>query len=249
MSKNVLEVQNLYKAFNGKIVIENLSFKVQENEIVMLIGPSGCGKSTLLDLIAKINHYSQGKIILQGAIGYMLQKDALLSYRNIEKNLYLYLEITKKKNKENQQYVLNLATKYGLGPYLKYFPDELSGGMKQKVALIRTLSLKPDLLLLDESFASLDAYQKEKIQEDLYQIIKKEQKSALIVTHDLMEALLMSDKMIILDKEPCRIKKVIPNPLAAIDITQRRNNPLFFRYYQEIAPLINEQPLLTNEKS
>ena len=193
--------------------VRDLSFTISEGEFVALIGPSGCGKTTVLSLIAGLLNLTGGKILLKGkevknsssGIGYMLQRDELFPWRTIEKNLYLPLEIKKMNTAKNKEYALTLLDKYGLGDFKKSYPYQLSGGMRQRVALIRTLASNPDLLLLDEPFSALDYQTRLNVCNDVYNVIKKERKTALLVTHDISEALSLADRIIVLSKRPAKV--------------------------------------------
>ena len=215
-------------------VLDDISFDINKQEIVALLGPSGCGKSTILNIISALETPSEGELILRAKLGYMFQKDNLLAWRNIFNNVLLGLEVTKQKNQENIDYAVTLLKKYDLINFKNYYPNELSGGMRQRVSLIRTLVLKPDLLLLDEPFSALDAQTKLTVQNDVYNIIKQEKKSALIVTHDISEAIALSDKIIILSNRPATIKKVIHINFNNLSPLERRKNILFSSYYNEI---------------
>ena len=215
-------------------VLDDISFDINEQEIVALLGPSGCGKSTILNIISALESPSEGELILGAKLGYMFQKDNLLPWRNIFNNVLLGLEVTKQKNQENIDYAITLLKKYDLINFKNYYPNELSGGMRQRVSLIRTLVLKPDLLLLDEPFSALDAQTKLTVQNDVFNIIKTEKKSALIVTHDVSEAIALSDKIIILSSRPATIKKVIDIKFNNLSPIERRKDTLFTKYYNEI---------------
>lgn len=235
----LIEFQNVSKTFYDKKksteVFKDLSFDINKGEIVSILGPSGCGKSTILNLISGLEEPNQGKIVKNCELGYMFQKDNLLSWRNVLDNILLALEVQKKKTPENLSYINSLLQKYGLIDFIKYYPSELSGGMKQRVALIRTLSLKPDLLLLDEPFSALDAQTRLYVQDDVYKIIKEEKKSALIVTHDISEAISLSNRIIILGKRPCTIKKIIKIDFKQeLSPIERRNNSKFNSYFSKI---------------
>ena len=169
----------------------------------------------------------------------MFKKDNLLPWRNIFNNVLLGLEVTKQKNQENIDYAITLLKKYDLINFKNYYPNELSGGMRQRVSLIRTLVLKPDLLLLDEPFSALDAQTKLTVQNDVFNIIKTEKKSALIVTHDVSEAIALSDKIIILSSRPATIKKVIDIKFNNLSPIERRKNILFTEYYNQICNQLN----------
>ena len=185
-------------------VLKDISFKVNQGEIVAIVGPSGCGKSTLLNLISGLIKPDDGNILIHGKIGYMFQKDNLFEWRNVYKNITLGLEINKKEI--NKSKIDEILKKYGLYEFKEYYPKQLSGGMRQRVALIRTLILNPDILLLDEPFSSLDYQSKIIVQEDIYKIIKESKKTTLIVTHDISEAIALADYVYVLSKRPSTIK-------------------------------------------
>lgn len=191
------------------VAVKDLNFNVQEGEFVSVIGPSGCGKSTILSLIAGLIEPTCG-VVERGekGYGYMLQKDELFPWRTIEKNVFLPLEIKRALTEENKKYCHDLLDKYGLKDFKKSYPSELSGGMRQRVALIRTLALKPNLLLLDEPFSALDYQTRLSVCDDVYDIIRRENKTAILVTHDISEAISMSDRIIVLTKRPATVKKI-----------------------------------------
>lgn len=189
--ENVLEVKKVYKTYqaqNGEIeALKNINFDIKEGEYTSIIGPSGCGKSTLLSIIAGLENKTSGEIFVDGKIGYMLQKDNLLEWRTIYKNVLLGLEIQKLDTEENRKYVDILLKKYGLYEFRNKYPAQLSGGMRQRVALIRTLAIRPKVLLLDEAFSALDYQTRLMVTEDIYKILKNEKITALMVTHDISE--------------------------------------------------------------
>ena len=189
--KKILEVKNICKTYqsqNGEIeALKNISFDINEGEYISIIGPSGCGKSTLLSIIASLESKSSGKIYINGKIGYMLQKDNLLEWRTIYRNVLLGLEIQKEDTLENRKYVEELLKKYGLYEFKDKYPTQLSGGMRQRVALIRTLAIRPKILLLDEAFSALDYQTRLMVTEDIFKILKAENITALMVTHDISE--------------------------------------------------------------
>lgn len=199
--EKILSLKNIskkYQAKNGEIVaIENISFDVEKGEFVSIIGPSGCGKSTLLSIISGLEEKNSGSIFidneevigLSAKIGYMLQKDSLLEWRTIYDNVVFGLEVKKIKNRENEEYVINLLKKYGLYEFKDKYPTQLSGGMRQRVALIRTLAIKPRILLLDEAFSALDYQTRIMVTNDIFQILKNEQITVLMVTHDISEGI------------------------------------------------------------
>lgn len=189
--KKILEVKNICKTYqskNGEIeALKNISFDINEGEYISIIGPSGCGKSTLLSIISGLENKSSGEIYINGKIGYMLQKDNLLEWRTIYKNVLLGLEIQKENTIENRTYVDELLKKYGLYEFKDKYPTQLSGGMRQRVALIRTLAIRPKILLLDEAFSALDYQTRLMVTEDIFKILKAENITALMVTHDISE--------------------------------------------------------------
>lgn len=216
----ILEIKNISKIYQGKngeiLALENVNFEIAEGEFVSIIGPSGCGKSTLLSIIAGLENKTNGEIYIEDEkiegisdkIGYMLQRDCLLEWRNILSNTLFGLEIKNQNNKENIEYAENLLKKYGLYDFKDKYPHELSGGMRQRVALIRTLSSKPKILLLDEAFSALDYQTRIMVTNDIYEILRKEKITVLMVTHDISEAISMSDRVIVLTKRPGTIKKI-----------------------------------------
>lgn len=207
----------IYQSMNSEThALKDIDLTINKHEFVAIVGPSGCGKTTILSLISGLLKPSSGSILIDGKqpnlkddlCGYMFQRDNLLPWRNIEKNIYFGLEIKHKNTAQNKEYALNLAKKYGIGDALKKHPSELSGGMRQRVALIRTLALKPELLLLDEPFSALDYQTRLELCDHIFEIIKKEQKTAILVTHDIQEAISMSDKIVVLSARPGMIKAV-----------------------------------------
>lgn len=199
--------------------IRDLSFGLERGQFAAVIGPSGCGKTTILSLAAGLLTPSFGKVERGNAeFGYMLQRDALFPWRTVEQNIFLPLEVKKRNTTEAREKAVSLAKKYGLKDFLKKKPAELSGGMRQRVALIRTLAAEPDILLLDEPFSALDYQTRLKVCDDVQNIIKGEKKTALLVTHDISEAIALSDKVIVLTSRPARV-------LAEHEINFGGNNP------------------------
>jgi len=246
--KNILEVKNISKKYQSKegevLAIQNINFKVKEGEFVSIIGPSGCGKSTLLSVIAGLEEKSGGEVYIDGKkidfgssqIGYMLQRDCLLEWRTVWSNTVFGLEVKKNKSTENVQYVEELLKKYNLYEFKDKYPSELSGGMRQRVALIRTLATKPKILLLDEAFSALDYQTRIMVTNDIYSILRKENITALIVTHDISEAISMSDRIFVLTKRPGTIKSVHDIEFEIIDRTPLncRENPKFSEYFNTL---------------
>lgn len=235
--KKILEVKNICKTYqsqNGEIeALKNISFDINEGEYISIIGPSGCGKSTLLSIIAGLESKSSGKIYINGKIGYMLQKDNLLEWRTIYKNVLLGLEIQKENTQENREYVEELLKKYGLYEFKDKYPAQLSGGMRQRVALIRTLAIRPKILLLDEAFSALDYQTRLMVTEDIFKILKAENITALMVTHDISEAISMSDRVIVLSERPATVKAIHKIDFEMENRTPLncRENPKFSKYF------------------
>lgn len=191
------------------VAVKDLTFSIEQSEFCAMIGPSGCGKSTVLSLAAKLLTPTHGTITADDvSFGYMLQKDELFPWRTIEKNLLLPLEIKKINDDIHKQRVLSLAEKYGLKDFLSSYPHQLSGGMRQRAALIRTLALNPDLLLLDEPFSALDYQTRLNVCDDVYNIIRNENKTALLITHDISEAISLADCIIVLSARPAKVSAV-----------------------------------------
>ena len=212
---NIIEINGLRKKyFNDKqeiLAIDDISFDVKKGEFLVIVGPSGCGKSTLLNIIGDIDNRNAGNIKLYNDIkvGYMLQTDCLFSWLTILDNALLGLKINNLLTEENINYVKELLNTYGLAEFMNSYPSSLSGGMKQRVALIRTLALKPDILLLDEPFSALDYQTRLMVADDVYKIIKKERKTVIMITHDVGEACSIADRVIILTDRPAKVKKEI----------------------------------------
>lgn len=209
---SIVDVKNLTKNFynkDGEIqVLNDINFSLNEGEILTLLGPSGSGKSTILNILTELLKPTSGKVNITGNIGYMFQKDHLLEWRTIMDNILIGLEIQKKKTPEAISRIERLLKTYGLWYFRNMYPKELSGGMRQRVALIRTLAVNPDILLLDEPFSALDYQTRILVSDDVYKIIRNEGKSAILVTHDISEAISMSDKIAVLSKRPATIKSI-----------------------------------------
>lgn len=209
--EEIVKVVNLTKNFYTKEgemeVLKNISFTLHEGEILSLLGPSGSGKSTILNILTNLLEPTSGEVSIKGTIGYMFQKDHLLEWRSIMDNITLGLEIMHKKNdKKSMERIERLLKTYGLWEFRNMYPKELSGGMRQRVALIRTLSVDPSILLLDEPFSALDYQTRLMVNDDVYKVIKNENKSVILVTHDISEAIAMGDKVAVLSKRPSTIK-------------------------------------------
>lgn len=243
----ILEAKNLkvcYQAANGEVeAVRDLSLTVRKGEFISIVGPSGCGKSTLLSAIAGLTPISHGNILLAGKevngkcedIAYMLQKDNLLEWRSIYKNAIIGLEIRKMITDDNLKYVDNLLKAYGLWDFRDKYPAQLSGGMRQRAALIRTLAVRPKLLLLDEAFSALDFQTRLSVTDDVYKILKSENQTALIVTHDIPESISMSDRVVVLSKRPAVIRKIFD---TEFDIKNR--SPLLCRDHKKFGEYFNQ---------
>lgn len=246
--REVLKLENVnktYQAKNGEIeALKDINFSVKDGEFVSIIGPSGCGKSTLLSIIAGLEEKSSGKIYIDNVetenvsskIGYMLQKDSLLEWRTIYNNVIFGLEITHKKTKENEEYVKELLKKYNLYEFKDKYPTQLSGGMRQRVALIRTLAIRPEILLLDEAFSALDYQTRIMVTKDIYSILRNENITTVMVTHDISEAISMSDRVIVLSKRPATVKKIhtIDFEMENRDPMNVRKSPKFSKYFDSL---------------
>lgn len=253
----ILRVENVgekYQAENGEVVaFEDISFSVKKGEFISIVGPSGCGKSTLLSVIFGLLRPTSGRVLIEGEevcgisrhIGYMLQRDNLLEWRTIMNNVLLGLQIQHAKTPENIQRAEQLLHTYGLYEFRNKYPRQLSGGMRQRVALIRTLATGPEILLLDEAFSALDYQTRLTVTDDVYRILKQEGVTTLMVTHDIPESISMGDRILILSARPAIVKEIIPidfgptrTPLSC------RAHPRFAQYFDHIW-----KELSTDEKS
>lgn len=258
-----LEVKGLsysYHTMDGETqALSNISFTAAAGEFVAVVGPSGCGKSTLLSLICGLITPDEGEILLDGkpapkdssGIGYMLQRDHLLEWRTIFENACLGLEIRNRLDREHRMMVRELLGAYGLGQFEDSRPSELSGGMRQRAALIRTLALEPDLLLLDEPFSALDYQTRLSVCDDISTIIRSRQKTAVLITHDLSEAVSVADRIVVLTNRPGRIKKILPVSFedGITSPLKRRNSPLFSSYFNEVWKILQNKSLAGDEIS
>ena len=249
-----LEVKDLsysYHSMDGETkALSNISFSVSAGEFLAVVGPSGCGKSTLLSLICGLLKTAEGSVLIDGKpmetgdsrIGYMLQKDHLFEWRTIFSNACLGLEIQRNLDEEGRERVRQLLETYGLEDFADARPSELSGGMRQRAALIRTLALEPDILLLDEPFSALDYQTRLAVCDDISTIIREQKKTAILVTHDLSEAVSAADRILILTKRPGRVKDTITIkfPDNAGSPLLRRNCPEFSSYFNEVWKVLRE---------
>lgn len=240
--KNILSIKHLKKIYHdldGEVcAIGDISLDIHDKELISIVGPSGCGKTSLLSVLSNLESKSDGTISFYKddiKLGYMLQKDALFPWKTILENCLIGLEINHTLDEKTKARVIRLLNTYGLGEFMDKYPDSLSGGMKQRVALIRTLAIDPDILLLDEPFSALDYQTRLALSDDVYHIIKSEGKTAILVTHDLAEAISLSDRVVVLTKRPACVKKIYDIRLTnkSTPINNRKCKE-FSTYYDEI---------------
>ena len=248
MQSELMKLSNVSLAYHTvageTAAIQNLDLTVYDGEFLAIVGPSGCGKTTVLSLIMGLLPPTEGSVRFSREdlrLGYMLQRDHLLDHRTVEKNVLLGLEVQHRLTEESKARAFALLDTYGLGEFRAYKPQQLSGGMRQKVALIRTLALEPDLLLLDEPFSALDYQTRLNLSDEVYRIIRSERKSAILVTHDISEAVSMADRVAVFSARPARLKEVIeiefPKRMPPLE---RRSQPAFHddfdRIWKELQP-------------
>lgn len=237
----VIKINNLKKIYytlkEEITAVEDFTYTINEGDFIAIVGPSGCGKSTILSILSGLDNKTSGSIEIKDnkKIGYMLQQDALFDWRTVLNNCLIGLEIKNIKTTENINYVKDLLETYGLKEFINSYPTSLSGGMRQRVALIRTLATKPEILLLDEPYSALDYQTRLVVSNDVYNILKKENKTTIMVTHDIGEAIALADKIIVLSKRPAVIKKIF-NIKYEKDLSPilRRQEPEFTTYYNLI---------------
>ncbi len=254
--ESIFEVNHVnfaYHSIQGEVpALSDITFSVKSGEFIAIVGPSGCGKSTLLNLLAGMLTPESGSIYLFGQplttdlrshMGYMLQDDQLLEWRSIYKNVVLGLEVRHQLTPQNKAYAKELLKTYGLEQFADAKPSQLSGGMRQRAALVRTLTLKPDLLFLDEPFSALDYQTRLTAGNDIGSIIRSEKKTAILVTHDLSEAVSLADRILILSKRPGKIQRIVtvdfPEHLTPM---QRRNADAFKQYFNLIWKELQDEP-------
>ncbi|MBQ4613235.1 MAG: ABC transporter ATP-binding protein [Clostridia bacterium] len=242
----ILQVEHLRQVYQSKdgetVALEDIHFSMEKGEFFSVVGPSGCGKSTLLSIISGMLPATDGRVLVAGEeikapsshIGYMLQQDNLLEWRTIRQNVLLGLEIRRQLTPEMRDRADHLLETYGLAAFANRHPSQLSGGMRQRAALIRTLAINPDILLLDEAFSALDYQTRLEVTEDVYRIIKREQVTALMVTHDIPESICMGDKVLILSERPAVIRTVLP-----IRFNMDKRTPITCRSQPEFAGYFN----------
>ena len=220
------------------LAVSDLCFSVEEGEFAAIVGPSGCGKTSVLSLIMGLYRPQAGRVLFARPdvrIGYMLQRDHLLEWRTVEQNVLLGPEVQHRLTDETRRHAFELLDAYGLGPFRQYRPGQLSGGMRQKAALIRTLALSPELLLLDEPFSALDYQTRLQLGDEVYRIIREQNKTAILVTHDISEAVAMADRVIVFTKRPSRVKKEIKTGFdPVLSPLERRRMPAFMPLYDSV---------------
>ena len=237
---SILSIKNLKKIYHTDkeeiVAVDDFSFDINKGDFIAIVGPSGCGKSTILSILCNLEDKSSGEIIIKNnlKIGYMLQEDCLFPWLNVLDNCLLGPSINKRLTKDKKNYVMNLLNTYGLKDFIYSYPDNLSGGMRQRVALIRTLANDPDILLLDEPFSALDYQSRLAISDDIYKILKQENKTIIMVTHDIAEAISMCDKVIVLTNRPSKIKNVYNIKLDNKDTPINNRKDKAFSYYYDL---------------
>ncbi len=253
-NKKIVEIKNLSFNYHTKTeetqAISNMTFDVFENEFLTILGPSGCGKSTVLSIISNLKSPSGGEVIINSpekgdseqSIGYMFQQDCLFEWKSILENVLLGLNVKHIADEKQIAYAEKLLERYGLGDFKNYYPCQLSGGMRQKAALIRTLALRPQILLLDEPFSALDYQTRITISEEVKKIILKEGKTAILVSHDISEAISISDRIIVFSKRPSSVKRIINiNPdFKNLTRLEKQKDPKFNEYFEIIWSDLNE---------
>jgi len=231
------DVGLIYHERNGEtLAVEHLDLEIQKGEFISIVGPSGCGKTSVLSMLAGLIKPSYGTVSYNDgkAPGYMLQRDHLLDWRTIEWNVLLGLQVKGMLNAESRSYAMELLKKYGLWDFRDAYPRQLSGGMRQKVALIRTLAFSPALLLLDEPFSALDFQMRLRLADEVYDIIRREEKTALLVTHDISEAISMGDRLLVFSQRPAHITAEHSLHFSAKTPLARRNEPGFQDYFNMV---------------
>lgn len=238
----LINISNLSKTYFDKngmtVAVQDFTLSIQQGEFIALIGPSGCGKSTILSILSGLIEKTSGNIQFNGSMktGYMLQSDQLFNWRTVYKNAILGLEIQNMLNKENIHRVEKMLMEYGLFEFRDHYPNQLSGGMKQRAALIRTLATSPDLLLLDEPFSALDYQSRIAVSDDIFRKIRKENKTVIMVSHDISEAISAADRVVVLTQRPAEIKKIydIYIPTNSDSLIEKRQTIEFMQYFNSI---------------
>lgn len=245
---DAIEIDHVTKTYlterDERQALGPITLAVTPGEMVAIVGPSGCGKSTLLSLIAGLIPVTSGEIRLFGEpvkgpsprIGYMLQRDGLLEWRTVEENIALGLEIRGQTSRKNLDQARYLLREMGLDSAVHQYPSQLSGGMRQRVALVRTMAIQPDILLLDEPFSAVDYQNKLHLEQMLISIRRQHQITTVLITHDLEESLALADRIVVLSHRPGKIRRMIslPEELRRADPLETRSHPLFRAYFNEL---------------
>ena len=237
-------IRKTYQTAEGEVeALGGITLHMEEGTFLSIVGPSGCGKSTLLDIVAGLEKADSGKVLLRGEevrgvsplVGYMPQKDELFPWRSIRENVLLGLELKGEKNGVRREAVEELLRRYGLADFADAAPNQLSGGMRQRSALIRTLATDPALLLLDEPFSALDYQTRIAVSDDIHAIIRQEKKTAILVTHDISESIAMSDVVAVMSARPGRLKAVHElTEFRGLSPMERRDHPCFRGWFNTI---------------
>ncbi len=222
MPTTLLELREVGKVFGDTVALSPTSLAIEEGSFVAIVGPSGCGKSTMFNVIAGLLRPDGGDVVLRGAtitastghVGYMLQKDLLVPWRTVEDNITMAARLTRRVTDEDRAEARRVARQYGLGEFLRHYPSALSGGMRQRVAFMRTLVTHQELLLLDEPFGALDAQTRLEMQEWLLRVWKDTGRTVLFITHDVDESIFLSDRIVVMSPRPGRVVADLANPLA-----------------------------------
>lgn len=236
---HLISLQNaafVYQAPDGEVeALRDVTFAVEDGEFISIVGPSGCGKSTLLAVLAGLEPLTGGSLEVHGGIGFMPQRDQLFPWKSIRDNVMLGLRIRHDRDPAHRQHVESLLKRYGLAEFAAKRPDQLSGGMRQRCALIRTLATDPEILLLDEPFSALDYQTRLQVSSDIHRIIRQESKTAVLVTHDISEAVAMSDRVIVLSRRPAVVKAIFDmGELRTLSPMARREHPAFAAAFDAI---------------
>jgi ABC-type nitrate/sulfonate/bicarbonate transport system ATPase subunit len=243
-----LEIRDVEQRFDSTVALSRTSLAVQDGEFISIVGPSGCGKSTLFNVVSGIQRPTAGRVLLDGAdvtgrsgrVGYMLQKDLLLPWRSTLDNILLGASLTRRVSRADRAHAAGLATQYGLGDFLDHYPHAMSGGMRQRVALMRTLAFARDVMLLDEPFGALDSQTRMEMQRWLLRVWAEQRSTILFVTHDVDEAIFLADRVVVMSPRPGRIRQVFDVGLQRPRGLETLTTPEFTALKHDILALIYE---------
>lgn len=233
----LIDIAMVFQTPEGETrALDKVSLEIYNGEFISIVGPSGCGKSTILNIISGLLQPSRGQVMIEGTVGYMFQRDSLFEWRTVLGNCMLGPEIMKHNLKKARENVMHLLDTYGLGEFVNHYPHQLSGGMRQRVALIRTLAVNPDILLLDEAFSALDYQTRLTVVDEVWRILRQENKTAVIVTHDISEAISISDRIAVLSRRPSHLKSIYPIELTCSGRTplENRRDDRFRHYFERV---------------